>query len=78
MYLSVLPARMYVCCMCPWCPQRPEEDSWVLGTGVKNDWVPPCGCWETTSLYKNSKCSQTAEPSLQPLMDPQLSYTVEP
>lgn len=33
--------------MCAWCPHRSEESIRYSKTGVADDLVPPCGCWET-------------------------------
>lgn len=33
---------MYVCCMCTWCPRRPEEGVRASAIGVRADWEPPC------------------------------------
>lgn len=63
MWMSILPAYMYVCCTCAWCLQRSEEGIRSLRTGttdVSPPCEPPCKCWEPIpgplqeQLYKGS------------------------
>ena len=32
-----------------WCPRKPEEDTIAPGTGAKDGYELPCGCWELNS-----------------------------
>ena len=45
MFMSVLPACMYVC-MCTTCPWMSEEDVGSSGTRVAGGCELSCGCWE--------------------------------
>ena len=56
-----------LCTTCMQCPQRPEEGSKSLGTGVIGSCEPPCRCWEPNSgLLEEKLVVLIAEPSLFP------------
>jgi hypothetical protein len=44
--MVISPARMYVCHMCAWCSQRPEEGIRSPGTEVTDSCELPRGCWD--------------------------------
>jgi hypothetical protein len=44
--IDVLLAYIYIWTECIQCPQRPEEGVRSLGTGVRDSYELPCGCWE--------------------------------
>ena len=54
MCMNVLPACMYVHCVCAW---RSEESEEFLGCGVTDVCGPPSGCWELSpDVCKSNKC----------------------
>ena len=46
MYVGILPACVYVHYIHAWWLQRPGIR--FPGTGFKDSWEPPCGCWESS------------------------------
>lgn len=56
----------FLCTTCIRCPQKLEEDSGSLGTGVTHDCEPLCGCWGLTpGPLWDQYMLLTAEPFLQ-------------
>lgn len=64
MYISVLPAYVYMCYMNAGCLPESEEGVRSPEIGVGDGCEAPYGCWEMTL---QEQVFLTAEPSLQPL-----------
>ena len=66
--MSGLSARMYVCHVCAWCSQRPEEGVRSPTTAVTDGCEPPCGYWELNlGPPEKHPVHLTTKPALQPL-----------
>lgn len=66
MCISALPACIYVCHVCVWCPQRSEGGIRSLGTEISDVCKPPCGCWVLNLGPVEERVVLTLESSLQP------------
>lgn len=69
MYLSILPACLYVYCVCAWCLQKPEVDIEFPGPGVTVGCELPYGCWKPNcgpGPLQKEQVSLIADPFLQP------------
>lgn len=65
MFMSALPACMYVFHMCAWSPQRAGDGAESLGTSDKDSWELSCECWELNlDPLEGEEELLAAEPSL--------------
>lgn len=68
LFMSILSACLYVCCVCDWCPRKSQEDAGFPGTEVTDglSYHVGAGNWKLGHLQEQ-QVFLTSEPSSPPL-----------